>query len=481
MVSHTLPPISLSNLARSRHRLGKQFEFANSPIPLREPVTRGRLECDHHGERVHNNSDPVYNDLAGYIIDDDPTMPATTNTSPTASWQIPEWHNLQRKRLALCEKRVQLQQQFYEAKQEVREPLVAESPKDAETPTATSTNIPWTWDGPLVDGLPHGSGRLVYTTTGQVYRGSLSHGLRHGVGQAVWSNGQVYRGDWDANSRHGTGTHSWPDGRTVTGEWVKGHLSGRCFFQWPDGATYDGQVVEGKKHGRGIHTWAGGRVYSGQYQQGVEHGEGTLTEPDGVSKYRGSFRNGCRHGYGLQLWAHKTYDGEWEHNAVSGKGTLKWHNGAQYTGSFVNGKYHGHGTYRDKDGKSYVGEWKQGVKSGFGTQAWPTGKSYRGMFEHNLRHGYGRMTYADGSVYVGGWYRGERHGQGILVDANGDVLHCGLWEANHETVAADSVSVTSRSTRDDFYLASLELPVTQHHRRRVSLSEFSSFSEAQFP
>ena len=106
-------------------------------------------------------------------------------------------------------------------------------------------------------------------------------------------------------------------------------------------------------------------MYRGQYEQGFEHGFGCLTEADGISKYRGSFRYGQRHGYGIQIWKEKTYDGEWEYNAVSGRGKLQWQSGARYTGEFKQGRYHGQGTYVDDDGREYVGGWSQGQKDGF--------------------------------------------------------------------------------------------------------------------
>ena len=39
-------------------------------------------------------------------------------------------------------------------------------------------------------------------------------------------------------------------------------------------------------------------------------GFGTLVFPDSV-KYRGQFEKGVKHGYGIQLWKTRTYDGEW--------------------------------------------------------------------------------------------------------------------------------------------------------------------------
>lgn len=176
-----------------------------------------------------------------------------------------------------------------------------------------------------------------------------------------------------------------------------------------------------------VHTWADGKVFRGQYEQGFEHGFGSLTEADGIAKYRGQFRFGQRHGYGIQIWKEKTYDGEWEYNAVSGRGKLQWQSGARYTGEFKQGRYDGKGTYVDDDGREYVGAWRQGQKDGFGTDTWTSGQVYVGHYKDGRRSGYGRMTYADGSIYAGGWWRNKKSGRGIFINAAGEIVHCGLW------------------------------------------------------
>ena len=213
-------------------------------------------------------------------------------------------------------------------------------------------------------------------------------------------------------------------------------MNGRCFFQWPDGATYDGDTLNGKKHGRGVHTWTDGKIYKGQYEGGFEHGFGTLTEADGLCRYRGNFRYGQRHGYGTQIWKEKTYEGEWQYNAVSGKGKLSWKNGAVYNGSFSQGRYHGNGCFVDKSGRKYVGDWVQGSKEGSGRETWMSGMVYVGSYLQGKRHGFGRLTLPDGSIYAGGWIKNKRSGRGIHLKArNGETQHCGMWK-NDQPVTA---------------------------------------------
>ena len=207
----------------------------------------------------------------------------------------------------------------------------------------------------------------------------------------------------------------------------------------------------------GVHTWPDGKVYKGQYENGYEHGFGTLTQADGVCRYRGNFRFGKRHGVGTQVWLDKNYEGEWKENALCGKGKLSWKNGTMYQGDFFQGRYHGQGILvNGTTGRKYVGSFVQGQKQGQGIETWPqSGESYQGSYEKGLRHGFGRFTMGDGSHYVGGWVNGERSGCGIHVASNGDGLHCGpLFDTTSRASPLSlPLTVTQSSSslfRDDF-------------------------------
>jgi hypothetical protein len=372
---------------------------------------------------------------------------STTMSSPTGSCNdvntptiVPRWKLLQEKRLALCRQRVHLERRLFETSIQQKSQINAESILNQPMKTyripnhdhSKSDTYEVLWSGLVdTDGLPTGFGRMIHSESGQVYEGHCVNGLRHGQGRNVWTeNEQIYTGEWVENQREGRGTHTWPDGRSVTGSWMKGHLHGRVFFTWPDGTTYDGDTVHGQKEGRGTQTWRNGRVYTGQYLAGLAHGVGMLTESN-QSKYRGQFQNGSRHGYGVQLWPDKVYEGEWYNNEVHGRGSLLWRStGATYTGEFKHGKYHGIGIYKEGN-KQYVGHWRDGYREGSGKATWPDGRSYEGSFIRNKRHGYGRMLYADCSLYVGGWEHGKRCGQGVGINSNGIVQHCGLWIKDH--------------------------------------------------
>jgi hypothetical protein len=276
-------------------------------------------------------------------------------------------------------------------------------------------------------GRPHDDDGILQFADGQIYRGSVREGQRHGWGTNKWpDNGQTYSGEWSHNSRCGMGTHTWKD-KTVTGMWKDGHLHGQVYFQWDNGAVYDGNAVNGKKEGRGVSTLSDGSVHNGHFAKGKEEGFGTLIRPDGA-KYRGQFRKGLKDGYGIMLWKDRTYDGQWIKGKPHGQGRVVWSNGTVFTGEFQQGKYDGLGVYIWPSGKKFVGRWQHGIKTGHGLYTWPSGKKYDGEYRDGLKDGYGRMSWADGSTYCGGFKRDQQCGRGVQIDADGQVIHCGLWK-----------------------------------------------------
>lgn len=280
-----------------------------------------------------------------------------------------------------------------------------------------------------VTGRPHDDDGVLQFADGQIYKGSVREGERHGWGTNKWpENGQTYSGEWRHNSRCGMGTHTWKD-KTVTGMWKDGHLHGQVYFQWADGGVYDGIAVYGKKEGRGVSTLSDGSVYNGHFAKGKEEGFGTLIRPDGT-KYRGYFQKGKKEGYGIMLWKDRTYDGQWLEGKPHGSGRVVWSNGTVFTGQFQQGKYEGSGVYIWPSGKKFVGRWQDGVKTGHGLYTWPSGKKYDGEYKDGMKGGYGRLTWADGSTYCGGFKRDQRCGRGIQIDTDGRVIHCGLWKNN---------------------------------------------------
>ena len=72
--------------------------------------------------------------------------------------------------------------------------------------------------------------------------------------------------------------------------------------KYSKGRKFRGSFKDGKRHGQGTFTWADGSKFVGVWQDGKRHGQGTYTDADG-SKYIGSHKDGNRHGQGTYTWA----------------------------------------------------------------------------------------------------------------------------------------------------------------------------------
>jgi len=86
------------------------------------------------------------------------------------------------------------------------------------------------------------------------------------------------------------------------------------------------------------------------------------------SGYTGAQQRGDRHGKGVQVWpSGSSYEGEWRHDLMHGKGKFSSQDGA-YEGSWVDDKRSGQGKFvRRVDGSVYEGDWLNDKRHGVGT------------------------------------------------------------------------------------------------------------------
>lgn len=126
----------------------------------------------------------------------------------------------------------------------------------------------------------------------------------------------------------------------------------------------------------GVCVYSNGVKYEGMWEADLMHGSGKLTDQGRKNTYAGEFRQGVKHGHGIQT----TSDGH------------------HYEGSFQDGKMHGKGTMAYKFGDVYEGDWAGGRQEGVGEM----------------------KNFAEGWSYAGEWQRGRRSGKGTIKFANGD-------------------------------------------------------------
>lgn len=80
---------------------------------------------------------------------------------------------------------------------------------------------PGTFTGLVLDGLPHGVGRMVYH--GEIREGFWRHGYLEGHARAFFSNGDFYEGNFVQSQREGKGVYKWKDGRVYEGKTKRSH------------------------------------------------------------------------------------------------------------------------------------------------------------------------------------------------------------------------------------------------------------------
>lgn len=68
---------------------------------------------------------------------------------------------------------------------------------------------------------------------------------------------------------------------------------------------YEGEFREGKKHGVGVQTWLDGKKYEGEFNENVRYIEGVLTWPDGQKSQGLFFLHNTK--WGRKIW--KARDG----------------------------------------------------------------------------------------------------------------------------------------------------------------------------
>lgn len=254
-----------------------------------------------------------------------------------------------------------------------------------------------TYDGWWMAGVPHGEGIFTWTNR-DCYSGSFTEGMKSGHGTFKWASGATYVGDWIKDKPGGTGTYdsayeyyegTWLDGffngqgifkekltgRTYEGNWAGGMREGSGTCRYADGSDYSGTWKKGKRDGKGTLTarlGGGSETYTGDWTDDRKNGTGVLTTADGAV-YEGTFKDDLRHGKGKLKFADNDpgirlrYEGEFDGDRISGKGTIWYQNGDMYDGSFKDNAFNGQGTFQYASSIKVEGKWVMGQLEGKGS------------------------------------------------------------------------------------------------------------------
>lgn len=244
---------------------------------------------------------------------------------------------------------------------------------------------------------------------------------------AQLADGGRYQGPLVAGLMHGTGRLDWPDGSYYEGDFVRGELAGIGRLMMASGDLYQGHFAHGQMHGEGLLELASGGSLQGEFAEGQLR-DGVAVDHTGTL-FEGEFRHGVLHGLGRQLWP----DGTEAHGRFTqgtlAHGQLRDARGAVYQGDFVGWRLAGEGVRIDAQGNEFRGHFVDGLPSGQGVFTGQDGSRYEGEFRRGLLHGQGRLMQADGSYYEGAFARDQRHGEGQEFDASGQLLREGQWQS----------------------------------------------------
>ena len=232
---------------------------------------------------------------------------------------------------------------------------------------------------PGSEGLKLGE-KLSFFTPDSTYHG----GRGEGFGRRSFTCGQYFEGRWKNEEQEGPGKLTTDAGSAYDGEWSNGmmHGQGKVRAAPREGSSQPPRsnpcvgplapppntMNEGPMHGserdanplcasrlgvracvracvcrpvsaracrrrlaahspplcRTQYTWASGSTYDGQWKENMKHGKGKLTLKN--AWYDGEWKKNTKHGWGVYQVTETTpfgilrYEGEWDHDARTGKG-----------------------------------------------------------------------------------------------------------------------------------------------------------------
>ncbi|TNV77550.1 hypothetical protein FGO68_gene7253 [Halteria grandinella] len=162
-----------------------------------------------------------------------------------------------------------------------------------------------------------------------------------------------------------------------------------------------------------------GTLFQGWFKNGFLHGYGRLINlEDGGYVHEGGFQMDLFEGEGKTIWVQNgfTHIGEFYQNQPHGK-AVQLGNGYFFKGSFQNGKKEGYGIEIQGHNQVYKGLFHKDVHHGFGYFRQDT-QNYFGEFNMEKMHGFGSVWHQKDHVY-NGWFKDNMyHGSGIQLQNN---------------------------------------------------------------
>ena len=150
------------------------------------------------------------------------------------------------------------------------------------------------YEGLFCDETYHGTGMYKFKD-GSIYEGHWHQGQRFGHGHLRNAEGWTYEGGFNSNKRHGRGVITYKDGSMYMGRWYYDKMQGHGCWVTTLRDVYKGDIVDGMFQGAGELLYADGSRYRGTFRQGHRHGKGIQSDKEGI-QYYGTYRDDFMHG-----------------------------------------------------------------------------------------------------------------------------------------------------------------------------------------
>ena len=216
---------------------------------------------------------------------------------------------------------------------------------------------------------------------------------------------------------HGYGKMTWLETHPKTGTQVKN--------------TYKGEMFANVIQGQGVLHKSNGDTFDGEFENAMFSGEGTYQWSNPRLKFKGQFRNGLIHGFGVLHNQNGVYEGEFKRGLMSGKGVITFYNGDKYSGEFSDSSMTGYGCYSLLDGTKLIGHFDDGVGNKHAKKIYPDGRVYIGEFKDDIENGKGLLI--DGDSHVKGIWK-----DAVLID---ELVH-------HDVNYENSMALNAYSSLD---------------------------------
>jgi hypothetical protein len=257
-------------------------------------------------------------------------------------------------------------------------------------------------------------------SNGTLYIGQFKKNTRTGFGKYLYLNGDIYLGNFKDNKSDGFGRYFYIGGERYEGNFKDSDFSGQGKMFYNDESYYEGNWKKSLRDGAGQITKKNGYYLKGTFDKGIQK-KATFFNDKNVEITENEYNGIAENGFSKVFYgATSFYEGNFKNGQKSGKGFMKFDDGATYDGEFLNDQMHGTGNYVYLNGTRFVGEMKNSSFNGKGKINYKNGDYYIGEFVNDKFQGKGTYYYANKSSIECDFVAGEATGEGKLVWQNGD-------------------------------------------------------------